>query len=61
MEVGLDIFMSTEDVFDKYGIDKNELYYYKVENVLINKRELKYLLNNNWLSDTVLVFNLTSD
>ena len=54
-EDGLDTD-TKKDIFEKNGIKKDDLYYYKVADYLITKREIGYLLNNDWLSDTVMLF-----
>ena len=45
-----------KDIFENYQKKKDDLYYYKIGDLLISKREIGYLLNNDWLSDSVLLY-----
>ena len=43
----------TKIFFEIHSICIDDFFFFKIDNILINKREVEKLLNNGWLSDTV--------
>ena len=43
----------TKMFFEINNVNIDDFFVYKVEEILVNKRELNNLINNEWLTDTV--------